>query len=273
MIRTFTDHFKQAHTIDLDAVLIDELSCTSVQATGQYVQFETVQGAAITCELGQFWREVAGPDLTSQEAGLLLAECLVRQVVLQRMSAHVHEVLGLLTRTAALPAEIPAATWLTTRLDPLALQAMSAYDSTPEVTEMLARILHQEPATILQWARQLGLATSVPPPVEVKTEPLPAPVESKAAEPVAPKLQFRWTDERLTQLHQALQWYPVGPVTARSQLIAERCGWPVEKVRSKLYEMRLHQADHQAGTPAARESPEAAKEGDQRVEHRDATHV
>src|SRR5215472_8256290 len=102
MMRTFTDHSKQSHTLDLDAVLVDGMQCNSVQATEQYVQFETAQGVAITCELAQFWREIAGPDLSVQEAGLLLADCLIRQVVLQRTSSTLHEVMSLLTRATAL---------------------------------------------------------------------------------------------------------------------------------------------------------------------------
>src|SRR5262249_33325428 len=107
MMRSFIDHLKQSHTLDLDQVLINGMQCISAQVTGYYVQFETAQGAAITCELGQFWREVAGPDLSAQEAGRLLAECLVRQVVLQRITANLHDVMCLLTRTAALSTEIP----------------------------------------------------------------------------------------------------------------------------------------------------------------------
>ncbi len=83
------------------------------------------------------------------------------------------------------------------------------------------------------------------------------------------QVRFRWTEESLAQLRQAMQWYPIGPLAARSQLIAERCGWPVEKVRSKLYEMCLHQTEHHAGTPAAsRVKPQRKQDADQ---HRRAT--
>lgn len=106
MIRTFLDHKKQSHTLDLDMMLVDGVRCLSVQATEQYVQFEVETDAAVTCELGQFWREIAGPDLSAQEAGLLLVDCLVRQVVLQRTSSALQEALALLTRATALSAEV-----------------------------------------------------------------------------------------------------------------------------------------------------------------------
>ena len=66
----------------------------------------------------------------------------------------------LLIRAAALPIEIPSSAWLTTRIDPLARQAMSVYDGSEAMTNMLARILQREPATIREWARQLGLDVS-----------------------------------------------------------------------------------------------------------------
>lgn len=54
---------------------------------------------------------------------------------------------------------------------------------------------------------------------------------------------FCWTEERLAQLRHAMQWYPVGPLVARSQLIAERCGWPVKHVQGKLSELCSPQVD------------------------------
>ena len=251
MIRTFIDYLKQPHTLDLDAVLVDSVRCISVQATEQYVQFELETGIAVTCELGQFWREVAGPDLSAQEAGLLLVDCLVRQVMLQRMSAGLHEAMGGLARATALPAEIPSAGWLTTRIDPLAAKAMAAYDGTPEMTDILARILQREPTTIQMWARQLGLDAptqaedAAASPVEVKTEPLLAPVavERKPAELVAAKPQFRWTSERLQQLEAALATCTGTTVIERARQIAYEYDWPVLAVRSKLYEMQRPRRD------------------------------
>jgi hypothetical protein len=263
MIRTFSDHKKQSHSLNLDTVQVDGAQCISIQATEQYIQFEMENQQAVTCELAQFWREIAGPDLSAQEAGLLLAECLVRQVVIQRTSSAFHEVMCLLTRTMSLPAEIPSAGWLTTRLDPLAQQAMSAYDGSDAMTDMLARILQREPETIHQWARQLGLDA---PDIQVETEPLPA-VETLAE--TEARQRFLWSSERLQQLEQALSTCNGGgTVLERARQIADQCGWPVEKVRSKLYEMRS--LDRHAGQPTARESAggEPEKEGDQHAEQR-----
>lgn len=263
MIRTITDHLKQSHTLDLDAVLIDGQHCLSVQATEQYVQFETVQGA-ITCELAQFWHEVAGPDLTPQEAGLLLAECLVRQVVLQHTSSALHEVMCLLTRATALSAEISSFNWLITRIDPLARQAMSAYDGTPEVTDMLARILQCDPATIQMWARQLGLDMLPIPPVPAPTEPVAAISDAKHP--------FLWTPERRDLLEEALSTCTGTTVIERARQIAALHNWPEASVRSKLYEMQRPRRD---GRSAARESDgvEAEQEGDQHAEQREVVTV
>jgi hypothetical protein len=265
--RTFTDHLKQTHTLDLDQMLVDGLPCLSVQSDGQYVQFETVQGAAITCELGQFWREVAGPDLSATEAGLLLADCLVRQVMLQRTSSALHEVMALLTRAAALPAEIPSAAWLTTRLDPLARQAMSAYDGSEAMTEMLARILHQSPATIHQWAQQLNLTVvATPAPIAEAPGTVETLAEAEARE------RFFWSPQHCQQLDEELKTCTASTVAERARQIAARCNWPLATVRNKLYAM---QAPRYTGhSAAARESDtaaEAEKEDDQRVERNAVT--
>ncbi len=267
MIRTFLDHKKQSHTLDLDAVLIDGQHCLSVQATEQYVQFELGNQGAVTCELAQFWHEVAGPALSPQEAGLLLAECLVRQVVLQRMSAGLRDVMCLLTRATALPAEIPSFNWITTRIDPLARQAMSAYDGTPEVTDMLARILQRDPVTIQMWARQLGL-DMLPIPAQA---PVPAPTEPVAATSDA-KHPFLWTQERRDLLEEALTTCTGTTVIERARQIAALHNWPEASVRSKLYEMQRPRRD---GQSAARESDgtEAEQEGDQHADQREVITV
>ena len=271
MIRTFIDHLKQSHTLDLDAVLVDGVRCIGVQATEQYVQFELETGTAVTCELGQFWCEVAGPELSAQEAGLLLADCLVRQVVLQRMSTGLHEVMGGLARMTALSAEIPSFCWLTTRIDPLAAKAMAAYDGTPEMTDILARILQREPTTIQMWARQLGLNVSPVPAQPVIQAPMPALAEPVAGATCA-KHPFNWTPERFQQLEEALTICTGITVIERARQIATLYHWPEASVRSKLYEM---QRPRRAGQSAARESDgaETAKEGDQRVDQREAITV
>ena len=262
MIRTFTDDLKQTHTLDLDSVQVDGVQCIGVQATGQFVQFETMQGITITCDLVQFWHEVAGPDLNAQEAGLLLAECLMRQVVIGRTSASLHEALSLLTRATALSAEIPTLRWVTTRLDPLARQAMLSYDGSEAMTNMLARILQRDSATIQTWAQQLGLDVPAP---DRAPEPLPTKDEDPFAE-TCPR--FRWSPERLQRLEQVLSTCSGRTVIERAQQVADRCGWPVEKVRSKLYEMSSLSHSRPESNPTAREIEhvEAEQEGDQRVE-------
>ncbi len=272
MIRTFFDHLKQSHTLDLDAVLVDGAQCISVQATEQYVQFELENQGVITCELAQFWHEMAGPDLSAQEAGLLLAECLLRQVVLQRMSAGLHEVMCLLTRTTALSAEIPSFGWLTTRLDPLVQKAMVAYDGTPEMTTMLARILQREPATIQAWARQLGLEVSPAPAYAVVASSVAAAPTEPVPEATCAKHPFNWTMERRQQLDEALATCTGTTVVERARQIAYEHEWPVMAVRSKLYEMQRPRRDDK---PAARETEhaEAEQEGDQHVELREAITV
>ena len=278
MIRTFADHLKQSHTLDLDTVLVDGAQFFKVQATEHAVEFETAQGT-ITCELGQFWHAIAGPDLSAQEAGLLLVDCLVRQVVIQRTSSALHEVMCLLTRAAALPAEIPSSAWLTTRLDPLAQKAMSAYDGSDAMTEVIARIVQQSPATIRLWARQLGLDAS-PVPVqsgEVTATPVVAPVEVAASEDLGEttevRKQFNWTPERLQQLEHTLETCTAPTVVERARQIAERCDWPVEKVRSKLYD--LQKPARRPGQAAARETEhaEAEQEGDRHAERLEAVPV
>lgn len=265
MTRTFSDHKKQAHTLELDAVQVDGVRCLAIQATEQDIEFELQNGEAVTCELAQFWRDIAGSDLDAREAGLLLADCLVRQLVLQRASFMLREAMSLLTRATALPAEIPSTTWLTTRLDPLARQAMSAYDGTPEMTGMLARILQQEPDTIRLWASQLGLDVPAPD-IDVATEPLPvvetpaeaAQASEEPAEPSSEGKKFTWTPERLRELEVALETCTGSTVAERAKQVAGRCNWPVEKVRSKLYELqRQHRDSPQLVDAEARMQPTA----------------
>jgi hypothetical protein len=275
MICNFVDWSGHAHTLDLDAVLVDGMQCTGVQSNEHYVLFETAEQGTITCLLESFWREIAGSDLSAQKAGLLLAECLVRQVVIQRTSAVLHEVMCQLTRITALPAEIPLFSWLTTRLDPFVRQAMSAYDGSDAMTDMLVRILHQSPTTIRAWAHQLGLESeqtqaeltggSIETALEITAAPLPhhsEPAEALTRSEQETSKQFRWSRIRLDQLDQALETCTGGTVLERSQDIANRYGWPVEKVRNKLYE--LQQTANHAGNPAAREAESSEQKEDDR---------
>jgi hypothetical protein len=273
MIRTFVDWENRSHTLDLDAVLVDNLPCISVLSDEHYVMFETAQGA-VTCTLEHFWQQIAGPELTAREAGILLVECLARQILLQRQASTLRELTSLLSQAGSLePA--PSLAWLTTRLDPLARQAMSAYDGSDAMTDMLALILHQSPETIRAMAHQLGLESeqsqeesiggSIEAALEITAAPLlphPEPAEALARPEQETSKQFRWSRIRLDQLDQALEACTGSSVLARSQEIADRYGWPVEKVRSKLYE--LQQTANHAGNPAAREAESTEQKEDDR---------
>jgi len=281
MIHSFTAVDGTRHTLDLDVAPVDGMDCTDIRSDGnREVSFETAQGT-VACDLESFWHEIAGPTLSAREAALLLAECLARQITLARQEATLREITRLLSQVRE--AAAPSLGWLTTRLDPLARQAMDAYDGSDAVTEMLARILHQSPATIQIWARQLGLDALAQPEeatvsfAEVETEPLPAlvPAVSEGAEPVAETTQakqpFSWTLERRQQLEQALTTCTGSTVVERARQIAYEHNWPVMAVRSKLYEI---QRPERRTKQAARESEQAEqKEGDQHADQREAVPV
>lgn len=277
MIRTFSDRQQTPHTLDLDAALIDGVSCLDIQADEHSVLFETAQGT-IACELAQFWQQIAGHDLSAREATLLLAECLARQIILQRQNATLEELRRVLSQRGE--ATTSSLQWLTTRLQPLEKQAMAAYDGTPAMTEAIARIVQQDPSTIRAWAHQLGLdASSASAQSEGSPTALP-PVPSAlvdaetrpAAEIPTPSKHFRWTPERQQQLEQALITCTGPSAIERARQIAYEFQWPIMAVRSKLYEM---QRPRRAGQSAAREpeSTEAAKEGDRHADQCEAAPV
>jgi hypothetical protein len=271
MRRTFWDHQKKTHTLDLDAVQVDGQQVLQILAEGDYIQFETVSGT-VTCLLEQIWQDVAGPTLTAREAGALLMECLARQILLDQQQAILRDLSLVLSRLGGIEAASPSLGWLTTRLDPLARQAMSAYDGSDTMTQALARILQQDPATILVWAYQLGLEVPPVQPEETTEVPqalaepvtegqpeerieaplfLPEPVtEETVSEPAA--LRFRWTPERLRQLQTARNHCTGDNLAEHARSIAGQYNWPVEKVQSKLYELR--NSSRHSGQAAAREA-------------------
>jgi len=274
MIRTFHDHQKRAHTLDLDAVQVDGQQVLQILAEGDYIQFEMTE-STVTCLLEQIWQDVAGPALTAREAGALLMECLARQILLNQQQAMLRDLAQVFSRFSGSETTPTSLSWLTTRLDPLARQAMSAYDGSDTMTEALARILQQDPETIRVWARQLGLevpsvqreetteapqALAAPVTEEQREEtvetPLvlvePATEEVPLTESVSESgaLRFRWTPERLRDLQLARNHCTGENLAEHARFIAEHYHWPVGKVQSKLYELRY--GGHAAARSAAR---------------------
>lgn len=268
MKRTFVDHRNHPHTLDLDTVQVDGLALRAILAEGKYVMFSTPVGT-VTCVLERLWQDIAGAPLTACEAGALLMECLARQILLDHQRVLLDALTEILSQRDC--SEASSLGWLTTRLDPLAAKAMAAYDGTPEMTAMLARILQSDPATTQHWAQQLGLATPLPT-HEVHTGPLVRSDMPECTEASAAKLPFSWTPERRTELEKALQTCAAPTVVERARQIAAAYDWPEASVRSKLYEM---QRPHRGKQPGARETEgtEAEKEGDQRVLQREIVGV
>ena len=237
------DNRDQTHTLDLDAALVDGARCLTLELDDTQLRLIT-EATTITCAFDEFWRAIAGLDPTPIEAGRLLAHCFAQQIHLLGAVQHLQDIESLVTQALS-QMQVPLSLgWLQHRLDPLTRKAMEAYDDSEAMTQAIARILNQTPETIRAWAVELGYVVVLP---------------NGSAETPAETKRFRWSEQRLQQLEEAMTRYPNGTVIERSQQIAEHYGWPVEKVRSKLYEMQKPSHQNQ---PVAREAEPASKEDD-----------
>jgi hypothetical protein len=273
VLHTIVDQCAQTHTIELsnDTLLIDGRPATVSITSTTEVQLTTEAG--IACVASQaFWHAFAGAgaEPTAAEAGLLLADSLMRVQALQQMQRlqvafqHVYEQIQALC-------EIPLPSY---RLSPFIQQALDAYDGSAETTQLLARILKQDEAVITAWALSLGKGqtpiTKLPQDAqnghhsEVQnmtsfvsaTKHEEGIVERTVVE--APRLQ--WSAEMDEQLTAAFLASQETSIKATIVEVAERFTWPVSSVHGRVYKLKLNERKR---TPAQQHDREPeAKEGD-----------
>jgi hypothetical protein len=279
----FYDLLGEMHTLDLDRITLDGLPILDLTTDWtNLVRIETAK-STIDCQLVSFWTDVAGGLLSPAESSVLLVQALALHLVARRQSTILGQIQHLFGQQEVVPPVLPGLLWLTTRLSPLARQAMAAYDGSSTMTEAIAKITKQDVATVLVWARQLGLFV---PPVQSDKQPasstpslevvvlgapesqkvqelvvavpsvfpvLPIPYDAPGAAPSANgNGRFSWTLERCQALDTALAECPPGSVPVQARMIAETTGLPADKVMSRLYQLRA--ASRSAEQPTARES-------------------
>lgn len=245
------------HTFELThkkAFLLNGRPATIVDCSQERQQIHVAtQDQSYCFEAQAFWHAFAGTGPTPADAGLLLARSLALYMQIQHFEpilAHLKELEQTLSATlTSVTMPLPSH-----RLDPLAMQALEAYDGTPQTTQLLARILQQDTATVERWAKLLGKHRSAPLAVESDhaqklVEPQKAaPSDACSNEPQNEKpngKRFRWTTDQEQQLTDAFNASSGPNVTAIIQEIAQRYHWPAHAVQYKLYELQLPQRKQQ----------------------------
>lgn len=271
LARTITDQHDQLHTIELQnaSLLLDKLSAT-VNIVGGDLHLTTEAGS-YTVTAQALWHAFAGAEPTAIEAGLLLADSLVRMQALQQIQQLQVAFQRAYSQIQSL-GEVPLPSY---RLDSFVLQALDAYDGSPETTQLLARILKQDETVITAWACSLGKG-----PISVTTLPqdtqnghrpkaqstsiasATAPEEGTVEKAVVePSARLQWSSEMEAQLIAAFETSQETSVKATIVAIAERFGWPVSAVHGRVYKLKLNERKRGHVQPHKREAE--SQEADQ----------
>jgi len=258
------DQAGQPHTLEVGAqtLLLDGTPATVVALEdGDVTVGSSREVVAISYEaLG---RALLGEYPTLTDAGQLLAHSLVRWSALHRLSTSLTSV-----QTALGQLLMEVQPWLDAplppyRFDALTRRALSAFDGTERTTAMLARILGQSPQTIVTWAHQLG-KTVPDTPIALSNEQEPTPelaascTQQIATMPVAVSSggkKFRWNAQMLHYLETDFLASDAASVAASIHEIADRHGWPVGSIQSKLYELGLPRRKRAEAASREAESP------------------
>ncbi len=262
------DQAGQPYTLEVgtQTLLLDGAPATVVALEDEHVTVgSSREVVAISYEaLG---RALLGEHPTLTDAGQLLAHSLVRWSALHRLSASLTSVQAALEQIL-----MEARPWLDAplppyRFDALTLRALSAFDGSEPTTAMLARILGQSPQTIVTWAYQLGKTVSDAP-VPLSNEQMPTPelaasccmqIADVSVAVSSGDKKFRWNAEMLQQLETDFLASDAERVAASIREIADRHGWPVGSIQSKLYELGLPR--RKRAVAAQREAESPAPEG------------
>ena len=229
------------------------------------------------------WHAFAGGDPTPESAGLMLAEALARWTAIQEMALlalRLRPLIDEIDLQVSRHGKVPLPSF---SFDSFTLQLLRTYDGTQEHIGALARLLKQQPATILTWLAESGLILSAP--AEGKQadgtasspEPAHTTVSDDAGAPLSEKERapqrsargrrakapppgkrplFRWTPAMIEQLTAAFLTSSEPHIGEVARAIAEQYGWPAEGVEYKIYHL---------GLPRWRESQRG--EQDQDVQH------
>ncbi len=234
----------------------------------------------ITIAPEALWLAFAGSDPTAHDAGLILAHALARWSAMQTMALQLTLLRGVVEDVERVVAPCGVPPLPPYRFDHFTQEVLERFDGSREQAEAIARLLKQDIETIFCWAAQIGKGVD---PVVINQHAsnghVQAPQESEAlaltiVEPVetgvplqqAKRPLFRWTSEMVEELTTEFLSATEPNNSAVAKAIAERHGWPVERVEYKIYHLDLpqrrsaqRQREHQDGADA--------QEGDQRVPH------
>ena len=255
------------HTFEISAetLLLDGVAATLVALDADHVTVGSSR-AVVAFSYEALAQAIVGEHPTLADVGQILAHYLARWSALHQLSASLKSV-----QSAVGQIIIEARPWLDAPLPPyhfdeLTRRALDAFDGTLATTAMLARILGQSPATIVAWAQQLGRTIPAALAVEVAGEQVPTPELAASCAPVAdvPVVsssggkQFRWSAEMIQLLEANFLASEAASVAASMREIADRYGWPIGSMQSKLYELGIPQ--RKRALAAQREAESAVQE-------------
>lgn len=281
--RTIRDLHGNHHCLEVgkDMLLLDGQPCSFLDITHEHITACADGSQPITLATGSFWRDLAGADPSTEDAGELLAHRLAAWVS-QQVLIHTFQSLQ-----AQLCEQGSGSTLLPTyRLDPLVEKLLRKFDGTDAMTQMLADILDQSPDVVRNWATRLAQRAGeddapateqerfTEPDAPLTTGPLHAlpPTESlREATPVQqPAAQrsrktqeqwFFWTPERKQVLEEAIK--EVGGLEqkfsqAAIKSLAARLGYPWKSVEYKIGQWKRERPKETPTEPAQTEEDRPA---------------
>ncbi len=261
--RTILDQDDRSHSFELglDFPLLDGERCEMVSIGPDAIQLAPTIHLThvISFAPDAFWQGMVGDQPTEAEAGQLFAHYLAQWTARRACAQTIAALQSLLAARVHLRKnqELFLPNY---RFDSITQQVLESFDGTEETTRLLARILKQDPVTVIHWAQLAGKTLSVDvvrcdaqSTQHAESERMPV-----ASEPKGKPQHFRWTAAMAEQLVSAFQAHEGTSINAVAEEISSQNGWPLSAVKYKIYELKLPQKKR-----AARgQEQEARLEGD-----------
>src|SRR6266487_3892204 len=252
--RTILDQDDRSHSFELglDFPLLDGERCEMVSIGPDAIQLAPTIHLThvISFAPDAFWQGMVGDQPTEAEAGQLFAHYLAQWTARRACAQTIAALQSLLAARVHLRKnqELFLPNY---RFDSITQQVLESFDGTEETTRLLARILKQDPVTVIHWAQLAGKTLSVDvvrcdaqSTQHAESERMPV-----ASEPKGKPQHFRWTAAMAEQLVSAFQAHEGTSINAVAEEISSQNGWPLSAVKYKIYELKLPQKKRAARVP------------------------
>lgn len=248
---TLTACDKTIHTLLIDEMgrlTLNGYSATLAldSASRVHVTLTTAQDV-VRCTTGAVWTALVETTTAPgiDEIGYWFLTTVLRDQQLRQWQAQYEAIQRHVTDALALALSLPTLRLPLPRLDAFTEECLARCDAHPTVAHVqsLAHLLHQTPERVSTWLAERGKAVvsdEVAPSARSYQATISSEMRQEVPETSAEQVNFLWTEERMQQLRasfHALSSKEQGNVRVAAQAIAEQRGWPVSKVRYKLYSL------------------------------------